>query len=67
MRRGFEHMQSNPGHATFPQGIGGCINMSENDTFETNTFGFKLPCRRFVIAAERPKERRILFGIRSFC
>jgi len=30
-----------------------------SDTFETNTFGFNLPCRQFVIAAERTKERRL--------
>lgn len=33
--------------------------MNENNTFETNTFGFNLPCRQFVIAAERTKERRL--------
>jgi hypothetical protein len=31
----------------------------DSDTFETNTFGFNLPCRQFVIAAERTKERRL--------
>jgi hypothetical protein len=35
------------------------MNMKENDAFETNTFGFNLPCRQFVIAAERTKERRL--------
>jgi hypothetical protein len=35
------------------------MNMDENDSFETNTFGFNLPCRQFVIAAERTKERRL--------
>lgn len=31
----------------------------ENGTLETNSFGFNLPCRQFVIAAERTKERRL--------
>jgi len=35
------------------------MNMDENNTFETNTFGFNLPCRQFVISAERTKERRL--------
>ncbi|WP_157281099.1 hypothetical protein [Pelomonas sp. Root1237] len=35
------------------------MSMDENNTFETNTFGFNLPCRQFVIAAERTKERRL--------
>lgn len=35
------------------------MNIDENNTFETNTFGFNLPCRQFVIAAERTKERRL--------
>lgn len=35
------------------------MNMDENNTFETNTFGFNLPCRQFVIAAEMTKERRL--------
>jgi len=35
------------------------MSTEENDTFETNTFGFNLPCRQFVIAAERTKERRL--------
>lgn len=35
------------------------MNNEENNTFETNTFGFNLPCRQFVIAAERTKERRL--------
>ncbi|WP_455154038.1 hypothetical protein [Cupriavidus campinensis] len=29
------------------------------ETFQTNTFGFNLPCRQFVIAAERTRERRL--------
>jgi hypothetical protein len=33
--------------------------MDENDAFETNSFGFNLPCRQFVIAAEITKERRL--------
>jgi hypothetical protein len=33
--------------------------MSMDESFETNTFGFNLPCRQFVIAAERTKERRL--------
>lgn len=33
--------------------------MYQNNTFETNTFGFNLPCRQFVISAERTKERRL--------
>ncbi|GAA0830722.1 hypothetical protein [Cupriavidus pauculus] len=33
--------------------------MTVIDTFETNTFGFNLPCRQFVIAAERTRERRL--------
>jgi hypothetical protein len=35
------------------------MSTEENNTFETNTFGFNLPCRQFVIAAERTKERRL--------
>lgn len=35
------------------------MSIEENNTFETNTFGFNLPCRQFVIAAERTKERRL--------
>jgi len=35
------------------------MSAEENNTFETNTFGFNLPCRQFVIAAERTKERRL--------
>jgi hypothetical protein len=35
------------------------MNMKESVAFETNTFGFNLPCRQFVIAAERTKERRL--------
>lgn len=35
------------------------MSAGEVDTFETNTFGFNLPCRQFVIAAERTKERRL--------
>lgn len=35
------------------------MNAEEVDMFETNTFGFNLPCRQFVIAAERTKERRL--------
>lgn len=33
--------------------------MNDNNTFVTNTFGFNLPCRQFIIAAERTKERRL--------
>lgn len=35
------------------------MNMKGTDAFETNTFGFNLPCRQFVIAAERTRERRL--------
>lgn len=35
------------------------MNIDENNAFETNTFGFNLPCRQFVIAAERTRERRM--------
>lgn len=35
------------------------MSTGENNMFETNTFGFNLPCRQFVIAAERTKERRL--------
>lgn len=35
------------------------MSTEENNTFETNTFGFNLPCRQFIIAAERTKERRL--------
>lgn len=31
---------------------------SEN-VFQTNTFGFNLPCRQFVISAERTRDRRM--------
>jgi len=33
--------------------------MHEINALETNTFGFNLPCRQFVIAAERTTERRL--------
>lgn len=29
------------------------------DAFQTNTFGFNLPCRQFAISAERTRERRM--------
>lgn len=29
------------------------------DSFQTNTFGFNLPCRQFAISAERTRERRM--------
>ena len=35
------------------------MSTAENSTFETNTFGFNLPCHQFVIAAERTRERRL--------
>lgn len=35
------------------------MSKQEFDTFETNTFGFNLPCRQFVIAAERTREHRL--------
>lgn len=35
------------------------MSIEDDNTFETNTFGFNLPCRQFVIAAERTKERRL--------
>lgn len=35
------------------------MSAQEFDAFETNTFGFNLPCRQFVIAAERTRERRL--------
>ena len=35
------------------------MNIDQNSSFETNTFGFNLPCRQFVIAAERTRERRL--------
>ncbi|WP_343726954.1 hypothetical protein [Burkholderia seminalis] len=35
------------------------MNMAAIESFQTNTFGFNLPCRQFVIAAERTRERRL--------
>ncbi|CAD6552568.1 hypothetical protein ACFQ3P_06460 [Paraburkholderia sabiae] len=35
------------------------MNMATTESFQTNTFGFNLPCRQFVIAAERTRERRL--------
>lgn len=35
------------------------MSTAEKNSFETNTFGFNLPCHQFVIAAERTKERRL--------
>lgn len=35
------------------------MNTGNSQTFETNTFGFNLPCHQFVIAAERTRERRL--------
>jgi len=35
------------------------MNFSAADNFQTNTFGFNLPCKQFVIAAERTRERRL--------
>lgn len=35
------------------------MSMDDKNTFETNTFGFNLPCRQFIIAAEKTEERRL--------
>ncbi len=35
------------------------MSMAIIESFQTNTFGFNLPCRQFVIAAERTRERRL--------
>lgn len=35
------------------------MSAAEDSTLEVNTFGFNLPCRQFLISAERTRERRL--------